>query len=139
MEIEKLVLLLVGGLIGFIASILKDYFVEKTKKKYKDIDFKKEKLEELYILIHKTFLESIKPIELRNNITNNDDCIKSSLITKFYFPSINKAIDEYSDIYIEINQKFFDNKALSSDEMENFIKEHQKVIDIIVSESKKYC
>lgn len=139
MEIEKLVLLLVGGLIGFIASILKDYFVEKTKKKYKDIDFKREKLEELYILIHKTFLESIKPIELRNNITNNDDCIKSSLITKFYFPSINKAIDEYSDISIEINQKIFDNKALSSDEMENFIKEHQKVIDIIVSESKKYC
>ena len=35
MEMEKLVLLLVGGVIGFIASIAKDYFVEKTKKKIK--------------------------------------------------------------------------------------------------------
>lgn len=68
MEIEKLVLLLVGGLIGFIASIAKDYLVEKTKKKYKDIDFKREKLEELFILVSRNFNESIKPIELRNNI-----------------------------------------------------------------------
>ncbi|BAK72494.1 MAG: hypothetical protein RBQ84_01320 [Arcobacter sp.] len=36
MEMEKLVLLLVGGVIGFIASIAKDYFVEKTKKKIKE-------------------------------------------------------------------------------------------------------
>ena len=136
---EKYLLLILGAIIGFIASMAKDYFVEKTKKKYKDIDFKREKLEELYILIHKIFLESIKPIELRNIITNNDDCIKSSLITKFYFPSINNAIDKYSDISIEINKKFFDKKALSSDEKDNFIKEHKKVIDIIVSESKKYC
>ena len=66
--IEKLVLLLVCSVIGSIASILKDYFVEKTKKKYKDIDFKREKIEELFILASRIFNESIKPIALRNNI-----------------------------------------------------------------------
>ena len=48
---EKYLLLILGAIIGFIASIAKDYFVEKTKKKYKDIDFKREKLEELFILV----------------------------------------------------------------------------------------
>ena len=135
MEIEKLVLLLVGGGIGFIASIAKDYFVEKTKKKYKDIDFKREKLEELFIMISKTCNESFKPIESRNYSGNEEYSIKSSLITRFYFPSIHEKVERYIAAYIEFNKK---HKSFSNDEKESFLKEYDEVIDIIVLESEKY-
>ena len=102
---EKYLLLILGAIIGFIASIAKDYFVEKTKKKYKDIDFKREKLEELFILISRTHIESIKPIALRNNIEDKDAGAKAGLISRFYFPSIHKNYQEYINAYIIINQK----------------------------------
>ncbi len=50
---EKYLLVILGAIIGFIASITKDYFVEKTKRKYKEIELKREKAEELYILLEK--------------------------------------------------------------------------------------
>jgi len=48
---EKYLLLILGAIIGFIASIAKDYFVEKTKKKFKENELKREKAEELYLLL----------------------------------------------------------------------------------------
>jgi hypothetical protein len=48
---EKYLLVILGAIIGFIASITKDYFVEKTKRKYKEIELKREKAEELYLLL----------------------------------------------------------------------------------------
>ena len=139
MEIEKLVLLLVGGVIGFIASIAKDYFVEKTKKKYKDIDFKREKLEDLFILISRTYIESINPLELRNKIEDKDAGAKAGLISRFYFPSIFKNYQEYINAYIIINQKTMnDYKSVSIDELSNFTKEYQKFLNILELESKKY-
>ena len=140
MEIEKLVLLLVGGVIGFIASIAKDYFVVKTKKKYKDIDFKREKLEDLFILISRTYIESINPLELRNKIEDKDAGAKAGLISRFYFPSIFKNYQEYINAYIIINQKTMnDYKSVSIDELSNFTKEYQKFLNILELESKKYC
>jgi hypothetical protein len=140
MENEKIGLLLVGGLIGFIASIAKDYFVEKTKKKYKDIDFKREKLEELFILVSRNFNESIKPIELRNNIEDKDSGAKAGLISRFYFPSIYKNYQEYINAYISINQKIInDYHSVSIEEMSSFAKEYQKFLNILELESKKYC
>ena len=140
MEIEKLVLLLVGGVIGFIASIAKDYFVEKKKKKYKDIDFKREKLEDLFILISRTYIESINPLELRNKIEDKDAGAKAGLISRFYFPSIFKNYQEYINAYIIINQKTMnDYKSVSIDELSNFTKEYQKFLNILELESKKYC
>jgi len=51
MDIEKIILIIIGAFVGFFASVLKDYFVEKTKRKYKEIELKREKVEELYILL----------------------------------------------------------------------------------------
>jgi hypothetical protein len=137
---EKYLLLILGAIIGFIASIAKDYFVEKTKKKYKDIDFKREKLEELFILASRIFNESIKPIELRNKIEDKDAGAKVGLIIRFYFPSIHKNYQEYLNAYIIINQKTMsDYKSVSIDELSNFTKEYQKFLNILELESKKYC
>ena len=137
---EKYLLLILGAIIGFIASIAKDYFVEKTKKKFKDIDFKREKLEELFILASRIFNESIKPIALRNNIEDKDAGAKAGLISRFYFPSIHKNYQEYLNVYIIINQKMMnDYNSVSIDELSNFTKEYQKFLNILELESKKYC
>ena len=137
---EKYLLLILGAIIGFIASIAKDYFVKKTKKKYKDIDFKREKLEELFILASRIFNESIKPIALRNNIEDKDAGAKAGLISRFYFPSIHKNYQEYLNVYIIINQKMMnDYNSVSIDELSNFTKEYQKFLNILELESKKYC
>jgi hypothetical protein len=137
---EKYLLLILGAIIGFIASIAKDYFVEKTKKKYKDIDFKREKLEELFILVSRTYIESINPLELRNKIEDKDAGAKAGLISRFYFPSIYKNYQEYINAYIIINQKTMnDYKSVSIDELSNFTKEYQKFLNILELESKKYC
>lgn len=137
---EKYLLLILGAVIGFIASIAKDYFVEKTKKKYKDIDFKREKLEELFILASRIFDESIKPISLRNKIEDKDTGAKAGLIVRFYFPSILKNYQEYLAEYSKINKKIMsDYKSVSDDELSVFTKEYQKFLDILELESKKYC
>ena len=137
---EKYLLLILGAFIGFIASIAKDYFVEKTKKKYKDIDFKREKLEELFILASMIFNESIKPIELRNKIEDKDAGAKAGLISRFYFPLIHKNYQEYLNAYTIINQKTMnDYNSVSIDELSDFTKEYQKFLNILELESKKYC
>ena len=51
MDTEKILLLILGAIVGFFASIAKDYFSEKTKRKYKEIEIRREKAEELYLLL----------------------------------------------------------------------------------------
>lgn len=48
---EKYGLVLLGAIIGFLSSIAKDHFMEKNKRKYKEIELKREKAEELYLLL----------------------------------------------------------------------------------------
>ncbi len=137
---EKYLLLILGAIIGFIVSIGKDYFVEKTKKKYKDIDFKREKLEELFLLSSRIHIESIKPVEFRDNSGNIDNGAKAGLIVRFYFPSILKNYQEYLAEYSKVNQKIMnDYNSVSIDELSNFTKEYQKFLNILELESKKYC
>ena len=137
---EKIMLVIIGGIIGFLASITKDYFVEKTKKKYKDIDLKREKLEELFLLSSRIHIESIKPVEFRDISGNIDNGAKAGLIVRFYFPSILKNYQEYLAEYSKINQKTMnDYKTVSIDELSDFTKEYQKFLNILELESKKYC
>ena len=138
MEIEKLVLLLVGGVIGFIASILKDYFVEKTKRKYKEIELKREKAEEVYILLEKwanSFFNRSNYLTLvmKKNISYNEyldyivenptkvDFIRIEMLLKIYFkdmlPSyelILKQRGEINDI-IDLHKKEYQNGCFDGD------------------------
>jgi len=45
--------LVVGGSIGFLASIAKDWLLENKKQKLKKQEFQREKLEEIYLLFEK--------------------------------------------------------------------------------------
>ena len=49
MDYEKLIYLVIGAFIGFITSLVKDLLIESKKNKIKNIELKRERLEELYI------------------------------------------------------------------------------------------
>ena len=48
MEVSSI---LIGGAIGFMSAIAKDFLLENKKSKEKKLQFKKEKLEEIFLLI----------------------------------------------------------------------------------------
>jgi hypothetical protein len=112
MEMEKLVLLLVGGVIGFIASIAKDYFVEKTKKKIKENELKRNKLEELYMEVVKWFsFSSLSYVNFINNTGNlglleakrkfDYDLIKIEMIISIYSETL---IKDYNEIISQMHK-----------------------------------
>ena len=112
MEIEKLVLLLVGGVIGFIASIAKDYFVEKTKKKIKENELKRNKLEELYMEVFKWFsFSSLRYVNFIYKIDNSSlsegkkkfdyDLIKIEMIISIYSETLT---EDYYEIISQMHK-----------------------------------
>jgi hypothetical protein len=51
--VEKETWSIIGIIVGFGLSVLKDFISEKTKKNFKENELKREKAEELYILLEK--------------------------------------------------------------------------------------
>ena len=137
---EKIILVILGGFIGFIASIAKDYFVEKTKRKYKEIELKREKAEELYILLEKwanSFFNRSNYLTLvmKNNISYNEyldyivensnkvDYIRIEMLLKIYFKKM-------------LPLKIYFKKMLPSFEL--IIKQRDEINDIIDLHKKEY-
>jgi hypothetical protein len=91
----------IGGFIGFISAIGKDWLIENKKQKNKKQEFKKEKLEEIYILIYKIFKSSIDPTIKSLNIEYDD--AKLSMLIKFYFPNLEEQFNKYIQVVSNIN------------------------------------
>ena len=108
MDITKLLFALIGGVIGFVASILRDYLVENKKEKIRQEILKKERLEELYILlsqwssafsINGSNLLSVmnnditynQYLDLLNNRKNNFDFHRIDMLVNIYATEL----DEY--------------------------------------------
>jgi hypothetical protein len=128
--VEKIILVILGGFIGFIASIAKDYFVEKTKRKYKEIELKREKAEELYILLEKwanSFFNRSNYLTLvmKNNISYNE-----------YLDYIVENSNKVDYIRIEMLLKIYFKKMLPSFEL--IIKQRDEINDIIDLHKKEY-
>ena len=66
-KIMEIGTLLAGGIIGFISAIGKDLILEKNKNKTKVKDFKRQKLEEIFILMDRVRQEIIKPLKYKNS------------------------------------------------------------------------
>ncbi|MDY3201379.1 MAG: hypothetical protein RBQ84_10535, partial [Arcobacter sp.] len=107
---EKEILSMIGIIIGFGLSVLKDFITEKTKKKYKENELRRNKLEELYIEVDKWFNYSslnqanfILSLSTDKNYLDlseerkkfNYDLIKIEMIISVY---IEKLKDEYNEI-----------------------------------------
>ena len=60
--------LVMGGLIGFLSAVGKDFLTEHNRNKIKIKDFKRQKLEEIFILMDKVTQETIKPLKYKKSL-----------------------------------------------------------------------
>jgi len=126
MEVAQITLILIGGLIGFLSSIAKDYFIENKKRDDKYILFKREKLEEIFIMLNELNKNALKPIEAKVSLNGLE--VKIPMILRFYFPRLFKEYQNYLGAYQNINIAN-DNKI--------YKKAYQVFLDKLVSESHK--
>ena len=135
---EWLILLLGGG-IGFLSAIGKDFILEGTKNKNKAKDFKRQRLEDIFILMDKVSQETIKPLKYKNSLDGVG--AKLGMIIRFYFPQLNEDYNKYLQIFQKVSQKTMtldENSTLSTEEITKFYEAHRLFINKIVEESKKY-
>jgi len=120
-----------GGLIGFLSAVGKDFILEKTKNKTKQKDFKRQKLEEIFILMDKVSQETIKPLKYKNSLDGVG--AKLGMIIRFYFPELKNDYYKFLKVFQKLSQK-----TITTEEIETYFKAHQVFINKIVEESKKY-
>ncbi|MFW3344723.1 hypothetical protein ACN9K5_00770 [Aliarcobacter butzleri] len=127
---EKYLLLILGAVIGFITAILKDILVERTKKKNKYIELKREKAEEVYILLEKwanSFFNRSNYLTLvmKKNISYNE-----------YLDYIVENPTKVDFICIEMLLKIYFKDMLPSYEL--ILKQRDEINDIIALHKKEY-
>lgn len=130
----------VGGLIGFLSAVGKDFFLEHNKNKIKIKDFKRQKLEEIFILMDKVSQETVKPLKYKNSLDGVG--AKLAMIIRFYFPELNDDYHIFLKVFQKISQKTItldENISLTTEEITTYYKAHQIFINKIVEESKKYA
>ena len=134
-----LVTLGIGGLIGFLSAIGKDFLLESSKNKNKIKEFKKEKLEEIFILMDKVFQESLLPLKYKGSLDGVG--AKLGMTIRFYFPNLTQDYQKFVKVYANVMEKTMqldDKINLSEEDRSIFYKAHKLFIDKIVLESKKY-
>ena len=130
--------LLIGGLIGFLSAIGKDFLLENSRNKIKTKDFKRQTLEEVFILMDKVSQESLKPLKYKGSLDGIG--AKLGMTIRFYFPDLNKDYQDFLKVYQDITQKTItlDDNNLSDVDITIFYTAYGLFIDKIVLESKKY-
>ncbi|MGB5965659.1 MAG: hypothetical protein WBF77_09050 [Sulfurimonadaceae bacterium] len=128
-----------GGLIGFLSAIGKDLLLEKSKNIIKTKDFKRQKLEEIFILMDKVSQETIKPLKYKGSLDGVG--AKLGMIVRFYFPELNTDYKQFLQVFQSTVQKtmtYDENISLSQEEILAYYEAHRIFIDKVVKESKKY-
>lgn len=138
---EKIMLVIIGGIIGgiigFFASIAKDYLIENKKEKDKIKSLKREKLEETFILVSDFYSNSLKSLESKENT----ESAKIGMIIRFYFKDL---LDGYQ-LFLEKSKVIIEkttipnSESLTQEELIEHNKEYIKFLNEIEKESKKYC
>jgi len=106
MDKEKIILLIVGAIIGFFVSLAKDWLMESKKQKEKYKQFKREKLEELYMLLNEedklmTDLTIGMATRYKSKITKHEALITMSEFNKKMDKNIIKRIDMLINLYLK--------------------------------------
>jgi len=113
LDLEKLIYLIVGAIIGFALSLAKDWFMESKKQKEKEKLATRQRLEELFILLNKYNKNMIMPLQLQNDIEQE----RLTMLVRFYFPHFKKEFDDYvmecaTVTKLKINAEDFSHAAL---------------------------
>ena len=134
-----LITLGIGGLIGFLSAIGKDFLLENKKQKIKDKTFKRQKLEEIFLLMDKVSQEAIKPLQYKNSLDGIG--AKLGMTIRFYFPQLQDEYSKFLNVFQVISGKTtsLNNPIeLSSKEITDYWAAHRLFINKVVIESKKY-
>jgi len=129
----------IGGLIGFLSAVGKDFLNEHNRNKIKIKDFKRQKLEEIFILMDKVTQETIKPLKYQNSLDGVG--AKIGMTIRFYFPELNQDYNDFIQVFQKISQKTItldENVSLSTNEIRTYYEAHRVFITKVVEESKKY-
>lgn len=131
--------LILAGLIGFLSAIGKDLILENNKNKIKIKDFKRQKLEEIFLLMDQILRETIKPLKYKDSLDGVG--ARLGMIINFYFPELKPNYDQFIEIFQSTYQKTItsgENTMLSPEEIFTYYEAHKKFINTIIKESKKY-
>ena len=137
MTTESIIMLVIGATIGFIASIAKDWLVEYRKDKAKKKQFKREKLEEIFILLYK-FNQNIMML---NHTYDYNDEARLAMIIRFY---LHDAFSTDWSIFVRACLEVNNIKLAGQNHVDIYIymekcsKKYSNLCNMIVSESKKY-
>lgn len=135
----ELITLILGGLIGFLSAIGKDLLLEKKKNQIKIKDFKRQKLEEIFLLMDQISREAIKPLKYKDSLDGVG--AKLGMIIRFYFPELNTDYDQFIQVFLSTSQKtitYDDKISLSQEELLAYYEAHRIFIDKVVQRSKQY-
>jgi hypothetical protein len=135
----ELITLGIGGLIGFVSAIGKDFLLERSKNQIKNKDFKRQKLEEVFLLMDQITRETIKPLKYKGSLDGVG--ARLGMIINFYFPELKPDYDQFIEIFQSTYQKTItsgENTMLSPEEIFTYYEAHKKFINTIIKESKKY-
>lgn len=136
MTLENIGMLVVGAIIGFLASIIKDWIMENRKDEEKKKQFQREKLEEMFILLDKFNDGVMQPI---SQFTPFVEKAKLGMIIRFY--SSDKIQKSYK-ILLEASSEVLKAKRSGANYFdcyfEKFMPEYMTLLSKIVEESKKY-
>ena len=131
--------LLMGGLLGFLSAIGKGFLLEKSKNKLKTKDFKRQKLEEIFILMDKVLQETVKPLRYKGSLEGVG--AKIGMLIRFYFPHLNDDYNKFIKILERTSLRTFEldeRESLSIEELTLYYEAHRLFINEVVTESKKY-
>ena len=92
--------LIVGAIIGFVISILKDFLNNYMKQKNAQQELKRIKLEEAFEVLVKT-MENLKSLE---NKSIEIDLNRLRMLIEFYFSELSKEFNKYHNVYIHVGQ-----------------------------------
>lgn len=135
----ELLLLVLGGLIGFVSAIGKDLLSERSKTQIKIKDFKRQKLEEIFLLMDQITREAIKPLKYKGSL--NGVGARLGMIINFYFQELKPDYDQFIEAFQSTYEKTItsgENIMLSQEERFAYYEAHKKFINTIIKESKKY-
>jgi len=102
----------IGGILTFFFTWFKDLKIEKQKQKESEKQFKREKLEELFILLNQYNTNMIKPLIIQKNDIEQE---RLSMLIRFYFFDLDKEWHDYllscsKIIELKINNQDYTNE-----------------------------
>jgi hypothetical protein len=136
MTIDSIGMLILGAIIGFLVSIAKDWLMENRKDKEKKKQFKREKLEEIFVLLDKVNQNALNPIQLYDESV---ETAKLTMMIRFYFPdTLHEVYKDFLSNYTEVHHVKLAGQNYMDKYMQNLSKVYSDFCSKLTEESRKY-